>query len=528
MAVRSIFGSFNRCQESKAMAYLLGIDIGTSGTKTLICDHRGQVLATATAEHDLYSPKPGWSEQDPRQWWSATCQATAAVLRKAKVKGDAVTAIGLSGQMHGSVFLADDDQPLRPALLWNDQRTSEQCAEIERRAGGRKKLIAMVGNPALTGFTAPKILWVRQHEPKVYEQTRHILLPKDYIRFCMTGQYATEVGDASGTLLLDVKKRAWNRKLLDLLKIDASLLPACYESHVVSGELHSAAARALGLKAGTPVVGGSGDQPAGAVGNGIVASGIASATLGTSGVVFVHADEPTYDPLGRVHTMCSAVEGKWCVFGCMLAAGGSFQWFRNHMALIELEKAKKLKVDPYDLLIQEAQTAPAGCEGLFFLPYLTGERCPHPDPNARGGWIGLSVRHNRAAMIRSLLEGVTFGMADALQIMDGMGIHVKTVRLSGGGARSAFWRQLQADIYARRVACINAQEGPAYGVAILAGVGTGVWKNVPEACKAVIREVADLKPDKKTAALYARTHAQYQRLYPALRDEFARIAQLTR
>ena len=509
------------------MSYLLGIDIGTSGTKTLLCDYTGLVLATATATHDISSPNPGWSEQDPLQWWDATCKATKAVLAKAKIKGDQVTAIGLSGQMHGSVFLADDHTPLRPALLWNDQRTTEECAEIESKAGGRKKLIGMVGNPALTGFTAPKILWVRRHEPKVYAKTKHILLPKDYIRFCMTGEYATEVGDASGTLLLDVKKRAWNKQLLSLLKIDAALLPACFESHVVSGQLNKAAAAKLGLKEGTPVVGGSGDQPAGAVGNGIVKAGIVSATLGTSGVVFAHADKPTYDPSGRVHTMCHAVEGKWCVFGCMLSAGGSFQWFRNHMALSELAEARKRKCDPYELLIEEAAKAKPGCEGLFFLPYLTGERCPHPDPNARGGWIGLTARHNRASMIRSLLEGVTFGMNDALAIMDGMGINIKTVRLSGGGARSDFWRQLQADIYSKTVATINAQEGPAYGVALLAGVGTGVWKNVPQACENAIRETETRKPDAGRAKMYAKHHAQYQRLYAALKEEFAGIAALT-
>ncbi|MCC7146594.1 MAG: xylulokinase [Phycisphaeraceae bacterium] len=508
------------------MSYLLGIDIGTSGTKTLLCDFRGRVLATATAEHDIFAPKPGWSEQDPRQWWQATCQATKAVLKKAKVKGDQVAAIGLSGQMHGSVFLGEGTKPLRRALLWNDQRTAAQCAQIEQAAGGRTRLIDMVGNPALTGFTAPKILWVRQHEPRVYEKTRHILLPKDYIRLCMTGQYATEVGDASGTLLLDVKKRAWNRDLLSLLQIDRALLANCFESHVVSGQLHKAGAAALGLKEGTPVVGGSGDQPAGAVGNGIVLPGVASATLGTSGVVFVHADQPTYDPQGRVHTMCSAVAGKWCVFGCMLSAGGSFQWFRNRLGAAEVAQAKKRKVDPYALLIAEAEKAPPGCEGLFFLPYLTGERCPYADPNARGGWIGLTARHDRPALIRALLEGVTFGMADALQVMDQMGINIRTVRLSGGGARSAFWRQLQADVYGRNVAVINAQEGPAYGVALLAGVGTGVWKDVPQACQAAIRDTEKLKPNAKRAALYAKHHAQYQRLYAALKEEFVGIAGL--
>jgi xylulokinase len=509
------------------MSHLLGIDIGTSGTKTLICDAAGTVLATSMAEHTSHAPKPGWSEQDPTEWWAATCKATRAVLHKAKIKGDQISAIGLSGQMHGSVFLADGDKPLRPALLWNDQRTAAECAEIEQKAGGRKKLINLVGNPALTGFTAPKILWVRKHEPRVYEKTRHILLPKDYIRFCMTGEYATEVGDASGTLLLDVKKRAWNKKVVALLEIDPALLPACFESHVVSGKLHSAAAKALGLKAGTPVVGGSGDQPAGAVGNGIVTSGIVSATLGTSGVIFAHSDQPTYDPLGRVHTMCSAVEGKWCVFGCMLSAGGALQWFRNQLAQGEMQQAKRQKVDAYELLVDQAATVPPGSEGLFFLPYLTGERCPYPDPNARAAWIGLTNRHTRPAMIRALVEGITFGMADALQIMQTMGIPIQTVRLSGGGARSAFWRQLQADVYNQPVATINSDEGPAYGVAILAGVGTGVWDSVPQACASVIRETQRLKPNKKLADLYARHHAQYQRLYHALNGEFDRIETLT-
>jgi len=509
------------------MAHLLGIDIGTSGTKTLICDEKGNVLATAMAEHDISSPKPGWSEQDPEQWWAATCKATKAVLKKAGVKKDQITGIGLSGQMHGSVFLGDGAKPLRPALLWNDQRTAAECDAIEKAAGGRKKLINMVGNPALTGFTAPKILWVRKHEPKVYDKTKHILLPKDYIRYCMTGEYATEVGDASGTLLLDVKKRQWNQKILSLLQIDSDLLPECFESHVASGELHAEGAKALGLVAGIPVVGGSGDQPAGAVGNGIVTKGVASATLGTSGVVFVHSDEPTYDPGGRVHTMCSAVEGKWCVFGCMLSAGGSFQWLRNTLGKDTIADAKKAKVDPYELLIREAETAEPGCEGLYFLPYLTGERCPYPNPNARGGWIGLTARHERSHLIRSLLEGVTFGMGDALNIMAGdMGIDIKTVRLSGGGARSPFWRQLQADVYNKKVATINADEGPAYGVAILAGVGTGVWNSVPQACKAIISETETLKPNRKLASFYAKRHEQYSALYAALEPQFDAIAAL--
>ncbi len=508
------------------MSHLLGIDIGTSGTKTLICDERGKVIATAMAEHPISSPKPGWSEQNPEDWWSATCKATKAVLKKAKLKPADVSGIGLSGQMHGSVFLGDGERPLRPAILWNDQRTAEQCTQIESKAGGRAALIELVANPALTGFTAPKILWVRQNEPRVYEKTRHILLPKDYVRYRMTGEYATEVSDASGTLLLDVVNRAWSDKLLGLLEIDKTLLPRLHESPEVTGVLNSEGASSLGLRKGIPVVGGAGDQAAGAVGNGIVTSGIVSATLGTSGVVFAHSDPPTRDPQGRVHTMCHAVPGKWCVFGCMLSAGGSFQWFRNNLGQNEIAAAKKRRVDPYELLIAAASRAAPGCEGLFFLPYLTGERCPHPDPSARGGWIGITSRTTREMMIRSLLEGVTFGMRDALEIMRQMNIPISQVRASGGGARSDFWRHLQADIYNRPLVMTNAAEGPAYGAALLAGVGTGAFKSVEEACRASIKQTTKISPNKKNAALYDRYYGVYQQLYEDLKDRFGQIAAL--
>lgn len=508
------------------MPHLLGIDIGTSGTKTLVCDEDGKVLATAMAEHPISSPKPGWSEQNPEDWWQATAKATKAVLKKAKLKAGDVGAVGLSGQMHGSVFLGDGPKALRPALLWNDQRTAEQCAEIESKAGGREALIELVANPALTGFTAPKILWVRQHEPKVYDRVKHILLPKDYIRYRMTGEYATEVSDASGMLLLDVVNRAWSDKLLSLLDIDKSLLGRLYESQEITGTLHAQGASTLGLLKGTPVVGGAGDQAAGAVGNGIVTTGIVSATLGTSGVVFAHSDQPTRDPKGRVHTMCHAVPGKWCVFGCMLSAGGSFQWFRNTLGQNEVAAAKKKGVDPYELLIAQAEQAPPGCEGLFFLPYLTGERCPHPDPNARGGWVGATSRTTRQMLIRSLVEGVTFGMRDAMEIMRGMGIEITQVRASGGGARSAFWRQLQADVYKSPLVLTNATEGPAYGVALLAGVGTGAWSSVEEACKRAIKQTQKVAPKAKASALYDRHYSVYGKLYGDLRDRFGEIAAL--
>src|SRR3954453_15850899 len=506
------------------MPYLLGIDIGTSGTKTLICDEDGKVLATAMAEHPISSPRPGWSEQNPEDWWRATCAATKSVLKEAKVKAADVGGIGLSGQMHGSVFLADGEKPLRPALLWNDQRTAAECAEIESKAGGRERLIELVANPALTGFTAPKILWVRRNEPKIYGRTKHILLPKDYIRYRMTGEYATEVSDASGTLLLDVVNRRWSDQLLGLLGIDKSLMPRLHESPEITGQLHDPAAKALGLRPGIPVVGGGGDQAAGAVGNGIVTTGVVSATLGTSGVVFAHADQPTRDPQGRVHTMCHAVPGKWCVFGCMLSAGGSFQWLRNQLGQTEVAAAKRKKVDPYQLLIAEAATAPPGSEGLFFLPYLTGERCPHPDPYARGGWIGITARTTRAMIIRSLLEGVTFGMRDALEIMRGMGIDVTQVRASGGGARSDFWRHLQADVYKSPIVVTNAAEGPAYGVALLAGVGTGGWGSVEEACKGSIKQVERVAPNRKQSAVYDKLYSVYDKLYYDLKDRFREMA----
>jgi xylulokinase len=520
------------------MSHLLGIDIGTSGTKTLICDEAGTVLATAMAEHKISSPKPGWSEQDPEDWWIAAGIAARSVLKKTELKPGDISGIGLSGQMHGSVFLGDGPHALRPALLWNDQRTGRQCAQIESLAGGRPRLIELVANPALTGFTAPKILWVREHEPRVYEKTRHILLPKDFIRFRLTGEYATEVSDASGTLLLDVGGRCWSARLLELLDIDADLLPSVHESPTVTGKLTRAGAAHLGLSPGIPIVGGAGDQAAGAVGNGIVRSGIVSAALGTSGVMFAHSESAVRDPLGRVHTMCHAVPGKWCVFGCMLSAGGSFQWFRNTLGVEQKvsdtfndlagskASSKSKRVDPYDLLIAAAQTAPPGCEGLFFLPYLTGERCPHPDPLARGGWIGLTSRTTRPMLIRSLLEGVTFGMRDALEIMSAMGLPQSEVRASGGGARSRFWRQLQADIYRKPIVQTNALEGPAYGVALLAGVGTGVWSSVEEACRAAIRRTESIKPNAKAAARYEKAYRVYARLYGDLKARFADMAGL--
>lgn len=508
------------------MSVTLGIDIGTSGTKTLAIDETGKILASASAEYPCSHPKPGWSEQDPQLWWDATIKTVGQVLDRGRLKAADIAGIGLSGQMHGSVFLDADGKVIRPALLWNDQRTAAECAEIERRAGGREALVRMVANPALTGFTAPKLLWVRKHEPGAWDKVRQVLLPKDFIRYRLTGVYATEVSDASGTLMLDVANRRWSKELLGKLDLDPAILPACYESPEVSAQVSAAGASATGLAKGTPVVGGGGDQPAGAVGNGIVRSGVVSATMGTSGVVFAHADQLGFDPLGRLQRGCHAVPGAWHVMGVVLAAGGSFQWFRNELGKAEIAEAKSRGVDPYYLLTDEAAIVGPGAEGLFFLPYLTGERTPHFDPDAKGGWIGLTVRHGRAHMIRSVLEGATYAMRDSLELIREMGVTIEQIRVSGGGARNALWKQIQADIYGNDVHTLNSTEGPAFGVALLAQVGTGGFATVPEACDATIRLDERTKVDSAVKEFYDRGYAIFQQLYRDLRASFANISRL--
>jgi xylulokinase len=504
----------------------LGIDIGTSGTKTLAIDARGAILASASAEYPCAHPRPGWSEQDPALWWDATIKTVKEVLARGSLKPAEVAGIGLSGQMHGSVFLDEQGEVIRPALLWNDQRTAAECAEIEQRAGGRAELVKLVANPALTGFTAPKILWLRRHEPKNWERVRQILLPKDYIRYRLTGTFATEVSDASGTLLLDVAHRRWSKELLAKLEIDPALLPACFESHEVSAKVSGLGASATGLAAGTPVVGGGGDQPAGAVGNGIVRAGVVSATMGTSGVVFAHADQLGYDPLGRLQRGCHAVPGAWHVMGVVLAAGGSFQWFRNELGRAEIEAAKARGTDPYFLLTDEAATVGPGAEGLFFLPYLTGERTPHFDPDAKGAWVGLTVRHGRGHLIRSVLEGATYAMRDSLELIREMGVTIEQIRVSGGGARNPLWRQIQADIYGNDVHTLQSTEGPAFGVALLAQVGTGGFASVPEACDATIQLAERTALDPRFKPFYDRGYAIYRQLYRDLHSSFASISAL--
>jgi xylulokinase len=508
------------------MSVFLGIDIGTSGTKTLAIRADGTPIASATGFYPCSAPKPLWSEQDPEDWWKATVATVQEVMKKGDIKPEDVKAIGLSGQMHGSVFLDAADQVIRPAILWNDQRTAVECEEIEAKAGGREKLIEMVANPALTGFTAPKILWLRNNEPENFEKCKKVLLPKDDIRRRLTGEYATEVSDASGMLLVDVKNRCWSKELLTAIDLDIDLLGTCYESEDVTGKLTPAVAELLGLTTDCVVVGGAGDCAAGAVGNGIVERGVLSTSIGTSGVMFVHSDEVKIDPKGRIHTFCHAVRGKWHMMGVNLSAGGSLQWFRNVLCQDDMAKAEAAGLEVYDALIAEAQAAPAGSEGLFFLPYLSGERTPHADPDARGSFIGLTLAHARGHMIRSVMEGVTFSMRDSLEIIESLGVPVDQIRASGGGSRSPFWRQMQADTFGRPVVTIHTEEGPALGVALLAAVGAGEYSSIEEACRAAIRVEKQTAVDLNAKATYDRSFPIYQQLYQSLKADFKAIAKL--
>jgi xylulokinase len=508
------------------MAFFVGIDVGTSGSRAVIMDGDGRILAAGSGEHTVQTPRPGYSEQDPPQWWQATIAAVRAAMAKSGVAAGEVAAIGFSGQMHGLVCLDAAGGVLRPAIIWNDQRTGEQCEFITEQAGGPQKLIELCGNVAMVSFTLTKLLWVKKYEPEIYRRLAHLLLPKDYVRYRMTGLFAGDISDMSGTMMLDQRKRNWSDEMLRLFDIDRAILPPVYESHEVVGPLTAEAAGALGLTTRTLVVAGGGDQPVGAVGAGVVDAGLVSATMGTSGVVFVHAHEYITDPAGRVQTFCSSVAGQYCLFGCVLAAGGSLQWFRNVLGQEEVRDAAADGSDPYERLTALAEKAPAGGEGLFWLPYLTGERTPYADPNARACWIGITPRTTRAELVRSVMEGATFAMNDVLAILRQRGLKPAQVRLAGGGARSAFWRQLQADIYAAPCATINATEGPAFGAAILAAVGAGAFPSVPDACRQLIRVAATIKPDRDRAKFYRRRHQQYRRLYPALRAQFKRIAAL--
>ncbi len=498
------------------MSYL-GIDVGTGGTRALVMDSSGNVIASASSEHqDFARPKPGWAEQDPRDWWRACGVALRQALQSAKLDAKEISCVGFSGQMHGAVLLDSSDEVVRPALIWCDQRSDPQSRELEQMFG-RDTLIRLTCNPPLTNFTLTKFLWVRENEPQNWARVAHVMLPKDYVRFRLTGERAIDMADASGTLLLDVTNRRWSTEVLNKTGIKESLLPALFESPQVCGKISAAGAEATGLKVGTPVVAGAGDQAAGAVGMGIARAGAVSATIGTSGVVFASTDRPAMDPQGRLHTFCHAIPGRWHVMGVTQAAGLSLRWYRDHFGGASPGVQKKDGRDPYDVFAEEASSAPAASEGAFWVPYLMGERTPHLDPRARAALIGLTASHTRAHVIRAIMEGVAFSLKDTFTIFDEMKIPVTSIRLGGGGARSPLWRQIQADVYGREVEIVAAEEGAAYGAAILAGVGAGAWSSVEQACDAVVRVAKRIQPNAKDAATMQRAYTTFRKIYAALK-----------
>jgi xylulokinase len=490
--------------------YFLGIDVSTTGAKALLIDGEGKVAASATTPLSLQTPKPLWSEQDPREWWKGTAASVRKALADAGATGADVAAVGLTGQMHGLVLLDGKREVLRPAILWNDQRTGAECAEIEERVG-RAELVREVGNVALTGFTAPKILWVRNHEPEVYAKAKLVLLPKDYVRLRLTGEAAMDKADGAGTILFELKARTWSKLVLEKLGIPPEWLPPTFEGPQVTGKVTAEAAEETGLAAGTPVMAGGGDQAAGAVGAGAVRPGVVSLTLGTSGVVFATTDAPLVEPEGRLHAFCHAVPGRWHFMGVTLSAAGSLQWYRDTLAPGE----------SFADLVGEAEQAPAGSEGLLFLPYLSGERTPYPDPHARGSFAGLTVRHRRAHLSRAVLEGVAFSMKDCFGLLQGAGLGaVSEVRIAGGGAKGALWRKIVASALGLPMVTVNSTEGAAYGAALLAGVGAGSWPTVEAACDATIAVTGRDEPVAAWSEAYAALYPRYRELYPALKPTY--------
>jgi xylulokinase len=494
------------------MTYFIGVDTSTTATKALLMDERGLVLGVASNEYPFETPQPLWSEQDPSLWWHATAESIRQVLAKTGVDATAVKGIGLTGQMHGLVLLDENGEVLRPAILWNDQRTGPQCDAIRLKLG-RERLIQITGNDALTGFTAPKILWVQEHEPEIWELARHILLPKDYVRYKLTGVFASDRAGGAGTILFDLAKRDWSPEVLAALDIPTEYLPKTYEGTEVTGSLSPAVADELGLPANIPVYGGGGDQAAAAVGTGAVRAGVVSLSLGTSGVVFAATDSPFIEPEGRLHAFCHSVPDKWHLMGVMLSAAGSLRWYRDTFA----------PDTDYDTLLKPAADVPAGCDGLFFLPYLTGERTPHPDPLARGAFVGLTVRHGFSHLTRAVLEGVSFGLRDSFELMKSAGLEsISQVRVTGGGARSPLWRQILADVFGAEIVTVNAEEGAANGAALLAATGAGAFRSVEEACDATISITGSTQPG-KDQVVYEELYPLYQDLYPSLKSTFHSI-----
>ncbi len=496
--------------------YWLGVDVGTGGSRALLVDANGRVRYSFVAPHEeMRMLKPLWAEQEPEDWWRASQLAIQGVLKQAKTDGGAINGIGLSGQMHGLVLLDEKHSVIRPALIWCDQRSQRQVDEINAAAGPETVLRA-TANPVLTGFTLPKLLWVKDNEPEKYSRIKRVLLPKDFVRFKLTGEFITDVSDASGTALFDVLRRKWSDEMIGILHLDKSILPEALESSAIAGHISEEAARATGLRAGTPVVAGAGDQAASAIGNGIVRSGEVSCTVGTSGVVFAYLEKPAYDPLGRVHTFCHAIPGVWHVMGVTQGAGLSLQWYRNRFS----------QNSDYDELTADASLSPPGAHGLFWLPYLMGERTPHLDANARAAWVGLTAKHQASDLVRSILEGVCYSLKDGLEIIRELGATPSTTRLSGGGAKSPLWHQLFANIFNQRVTTLETQEGSAFGAALLAAIGTKHYASAKEACKAAVHEVSAKEPDRAAAAFYEEHYRVFRSLYPALKSGFGAIAAL--
>lgn len=497
----------------RANTTLVGLDIGTSGARCIAIDQQGRVIASATAGYPLYSPHHGWSEQHPRDWWTASRTVIGAVTAEV---GHDIQGLGLAGQMHGAVFLDRSGEVIRPALLWNDQRTQRQCDTITHRLGANR-LREIAGNPAITGFQAPKILWLRDSEPAAYARVASVLLPKDFIRFQLTGERATDASDASGTLLLDLKTRFWSKEILDLLEIPDEWLPAVFESPQQAGQISARVSNELGLRAGVPLAAGAGDNAAAAVGNGVVRAGLASCSIGTSGVLFAHADTLAPDLSGRLHTFCHASPGRYHHMGVTLSAGGALRWWRDAVGR-----------DDYDALADLAATASHGAEGLIFLPYLDGERTPHLDPRARAAFFGLASKHDLSHMTRAVFEGVAFSLRDSLEIMKELGIDPTEIRITGGGARSRFWRQVLADVLDRPILRTAIDEGPAYGAALLAGVAAGVFKDVEEACSVVIVTPEPTEPDPSRARQYDDYYAVYRGLYRETASSMHQLSDLGR
>lgn len=496
--------------------YFLGIDVSTTATKALILAADGTVWGIGVSEYGFETPQPMWSEQHPDLWWEGTIDAIKAAVQNAaenhgsEFDPSQIASIGLTGQMHGLVLLDAQGQVLRKAILWNDQRTQHQCDQIHERVG-RDRFIKISGNVALTGFTAPKILWVKDNEPEVYRRIAHILLPKDYVRLKLTDEYAMDKADGAGTVLMDIANRDWSQILLEMLEIDPQWMPQLFEGTEKTGEITKSAAKEIGLAVGTPVVAGGGDQSAQAVGVGAVSSGIVALTLGTSGVIFTSTGKPFIEPEGKLHAFCHAVPGKWHLMGVMLSAAGSLHWYRDRFAA---DKG-------FDDLLAPAEGIPAGSEGLLFLPYLTGERTPYPDPYARGAFIGLTVRHEMAHCTRAVLEGVAFGLRDCFALLQSAGVKViEQVRISGGGAKSPLWRQILANVLNAELVTVNTAEGAAYGAAILAGVGAGHWASVDEACRGLIRITDSVLPEVMAVETYQNLYPFYKELYPRLKDVF--------